>query len=98
MKSFKEFLGDEYLGHEPTKSVKLQEAFEKKVVYKPEVGDDVRVPGTTVGQTIVGKVKKIGATMIHVELKDGTISAYPVNRVFKHDLSDEGYSKWNGKA
>ena len=75
----------------------LTEAFEKKEDYKPEVGHDVRVPGDKVGQTLAGKVKKIGATMVHVEHKDGTTSAHPAKHVFKHDMSDANYSKWNGK-
>jgi len=74
----------------------LQEA-EKKEVYTPKVGDDVRVPGDKVGQTVVGKVKKIGS-MIHVELKDGAVEAYPTKHVFKMDMSCAAYGKWDGKA
>lgn len=71
----------------------LQEAQEKKEAYIPEVGDDVRIPGDKVGQTIVGKVQRIGKSkLIHVKTKDGEVQALPASEIFKMDLSCKNYA------
>ena len=70
----------------------LQEAFEKKEAYTPEVGDDVRIPGDKVGQTIVGKVTRVGRSkLFHVKTKDGQEQALPQSEIFKMDLSCKNY-------
>lgn len=71
---------------------KLGEAQDKKEEYIPKVGDDVRIPGDKVGQTIVGKVTRVGRSkLFHVKTKDGEEQALPQSEIFKMDLSCKNY-------
>lgn len=69
-----------------------------KKEYVPQVGDDVRVKGDKHGQTLAGKVLRIGRSGLYqVKLANGETVALPANEIACRDMSCKNYAdfRWN---
>ena len=83
MKSYKEFLAE-------------SSGFPKKEHFTPSKGADVRVPTSTVGETVAAKVLNPGRAKGSWQVKThaGEIQTHPESDVFHPDLSCEQYHKY----
>lgn len=73
-----------------------ESAWPEKKPYTPQVGDDVRIKGDEVGQTLVGKVMRIGRSgLYHVKLANGEDIALPAKEISCRDMSCKNYKDFS---